>query len=259
MAEEAPVVQNWRVLVVAIVLGLIVAVIYNVHVAQIRTKVAGEQVLVLQVQKDLVPNEVLKGDVIEKVQMPKSVAERLDSPMYGDSYDYALTQTVNTSLKKGHYLTWADVTKEADAKRPSNGLTPGMRAFAVQVDPRLTPNEMLRIGDHVDLSGVFTIDGKTSYLPIIDGVKVIEIGGHTAKDTTARGAAANEGWSSFRSISIEISPTVYLSLSNVLSHATGVRVILRNPVDETTGIPQLSTQVKTLTGSAFGGTVGKTD
>ena len=251
MANEGPNKRSWLVPVAAFGMGAIVAAlgvgfIYNFHIAQIRRALVGEQVAVLLVVKDLQAGEQIKPDHLQKAVMSKSIAENLDSPMYADAYEYAMTQTVNQAVRRNHYLTWADVTKDRDFREEA-GLLPGMVAVAVQVDPRMTPNEILRIRDHVNLLGVFTVDGKTSYLPIIEGVRVIEIGG---SKRAASGSLGTTDLSSFQSISIVVPPGVSVQLANVLSHAEAVRVTLRSPSDEFPPSPQISPQVKKLSDTA---------
>lgn len=251
MAEEAPVVQNWKLLTVSAVLGVVVAVLHNVHMQQIRKAERGDMVTVLQVTKDLQPGEPIKGEYLLKKPVPKSVADNMGNPMFAEAYDWAITQNVNSMVRKDSFLTYANVTKETDKARPLNTLSAGMVAVTVPVDPRLAPQQLLRLNDHVDIMGVFTID-KTSNFMIIEGVRVIEIGGHVAKDSSAR-SPGDEGWSSFRSISIEVGPNVGIQLRNVLSHATSVSLQGRNPNDEFPANPQISPQVKKLADSAAGG------
>lgn len=256
MSEEAPVVENWRLLIVAVVLGLIVAVVYNVHVNQIRTGVRGEMITLLQAKKDLRPGEQIKAEYIEKVLVPKAVAANLGNVMDGDSYTFALGKTVNSAVQKDNFLTYAHVTQDSASRRPSINITPGMQAFPVPVDPRLAPGEILRIGDYVNIMGIFSIEARgSSYYSVIEGVRVVEVGGHVAKDINARGAS-DEGWSSFRSISIEVSPKVAHELANVLSHASSVRISVRSAGDEFPANPQLSPEVAKLANSAMSGPPG---
>ena len=61
MAEEVPVVQNWRTLIIAGVLGLVVVVIYNYHMHLVREAEHGDTVVLLQVDRHLNAGDSLKS------------------------------------------------------------------------------------------------------------------------------------------------------------------------------------------------------
>lgn len=255
MAEEAPAVQNWRLLVVAIVLGLIVAIVYNIHIGQVREEARGEMVTLLRLNRDIRPGDRLKAEDISRVKEPKTLADNLGNVMTATDYEYALGKAVNTNVTKDSFLTFAHILTTSEKDRPSIGLTPGMVGFSLQVDPHLVPGRLLRVGDHVNIMGTFTISGKTSNFTIMEGARVLTIAGEIGKSD--RSVRSDDGMPSFQSISIEVSPTVAKELSNVLSHAGSVRVLVRPATEDFSAIdksgPQLSPEVRKLAESAAGG------
>jgi Flp pilus assembly protein CpaB len=255
MAEEAPAVQNWRLLVVAIVLGLIVAIVYNIHIGEVRKEVRGEQVMLLCVNRDIRPGDRLKAEDISRVERPKTLVTYLGDPLTATDYEYALGKVVNTNVMKDHILTFAHILTTSEKERPSIGLTPGLVGFSLQVDPHLVPGRLLRVGDHVNIMGTFTISGKTSNFTIMESARVLTIAGEIGKPE--RGSRGEDGMPSFQSISIEVSPTVAKELSNVLSHAGSVRVLVRPATEDFSAIdkngPQLSPEVRKLAETAAGG------
>lgn len=249
MSEEAPAVQNWRLLVVALALGLIVAVVYNVHINQVRESARGETVTLLRMNKDMRPGDRIKAEDVSRVEVAKSVAKNLGNVMTATDYEFAIDKAVNTNIPKDNFLTFAHILAASEKDRPSIGLTPGMLGFSLQVDPHLVPGKLLRVGDHVNIVGTFTITNKTSNLLIMEGARVLTIAGEIGgTDRSAR--ASDSGVSSFQSISIEVSPKVALELSNVLSHATNVRVLVRPASEDFSAMdkagPQIGPDVRKL-------------
>jgi len=255
MAEEAPVVRNKGMLVVAFVLAAVVVVIYNWQAARIRSEARGETIYLLRFRRNMRAGEQLdvKKDLVID-ERSKQWEGRMGSvvvlarPAQAGTVDkYYLNQYV----RKGDYLRYNHIYHETK-DLPSSNLTTGMVGRSVPVDPRNVPGDRLRVGDHVSLFGIISLGKQTpeSYR-IIESVRVFAIGGQGLKETvsTRKGLQlADRGQRSYRSIVIELSPSESLILNNVLSHVRGgVGVELLPPNYKPTSKPgQVSKELRNL-------------
>ncbi len=255
---EATPAQNWRTLLIAILLGLVVAVIYNVHIRQVRQEGKGDLVTVLKVNKDLNVGDQLKPEFIDDVQVRAEFAKDMKMLLKSDeSYVKDAKRVLNVPLKRDAYLTW-DLMEQIDmSRRPSASISEGMVAVPMQLDPKGLPGELLRPGDHVNIIGIVNVGGKLATYRIIEGVRVLEVGYRVEKDKSAGGARAMDvGLTNYREIGIELSLATSLEFKSVLTHAMNVSVEVRNPEDKFPANPQINKDLKALASSPSGGGPG---
>jgi Flp pilus assembly protein CpaB len=213
----------------------------------------------LRVTRDLSTGERIKPTDLEMVTIPQEVSGGLGNVLTRADWDFAIKQAVNQPVNKNQWLLWSFVTQGDSALYPSAQVPTGMVAFPLQVDPRMAPGEILRVGDRVNLIGTFTIGDKYANYTILEGVRVREVGGRIPRDRTAGSSVrttADDGMSSFRSITIEISPEVAKKLANLITHAGAITVTVRNPTEEFPASPpgpQINREVAPLADTAYGG------
>lgn len=258
--QQAPAVQNTRLLLVAGVLGVVVAVTYNIHIAQVRRALRGQSLMLIRSAMDIRVGEKITEEMIEQSEVPERYAQSLqDVITWSDSEKrYLVGQVANRPINKGEFIQWAHITQDDPSRRPSAAVTSGMASHTLYVDPRNAPGELLRTGDYVDLYGMFPVDGKLQTLRILEGARVIEAGGRVAKARMISGVLREdyeEGQSSLKKIAVEVSPEVSRKLWNVTAHATLLAVDLRSPHDRDTFAkippgPQLSREVAPFAESA---------
>ncbi len=231
MAEDkdTPNVQNKRLLLVALLLGVITAIIYNVHISRVRNEGRGTMVTVLRVTNDVDANEVIGATNLEEVELPIGIVQALGEIVRVEgntSLEWAAKQRVNQVVRKGQFLFWAHLTSSG-GERPSEKLPEDMVGVTIPVDPRLAVGEMLRIGDRVNLKGMLPLgaEGVTA-VRIIEGVSVLAIGGRSPQERYYSGDedpidSAPEASRSYKSITIAVDEDVSLELDNVLSWVEG--------------------------------------
>lgn len=257
MAEETPVVQNWRLLIVAGVLGLVMSIIYVVHLNAVRNALQSDNVQLMRITRDLQAGDKIKPTDIEFVAVPRTAAQgpSFEGVMDKGSFDFVNGQAVNQGIQKNTWLSWSHVTQGGADSQRSRVVTQGMTTYPLSLDPSQSPGDILSVGDHVTIRGTFAVgNAGARSCTILDGARVLAIGGKGQSDKVGGRAMADAGMTSYRTILIEVSPEVAKQLDNVMSHAQGgIRVGVKNPgetVPATPPGPQLDKEVAPFAGSA---------
>lgn len=220
MAEEQPKVNNTKLLLISILLGLVVMVVYNVHIQQVRSEAQGESVTVFRLRRDARAGEELELADLRKVEIPQRVFESLGNPVEQTHIrDVIGTTRLYKPVAKGQYLTWDDFSSSGGAS-PSELIELGMRGTTIEFDPRKSPGELLRRGNHVDVLGILRPPGeKTSRTYVIlPAVKVVRVPG---EELDSRRGASGGSRSRYRTIQVQVTPEVSKQLKNVMTWVEG--------------------------------------
>ncbi len=224
MAQEAPPIQNKKLIVIAILLGAVVVVVYNVHISGIRKATEGRKVRLLEVNRDMEPGEKITAKDLDVRELHERIVENLTSPVREDEREYIVRNAVlNQPVTKGQLLLWGHITGDKETN-PSAKITPGMVAVALELDPQKSLGNILRVGDRVNVVGYLPTGGAGYEASrIIQAVKVHTIGGLGRAEAVGRGRRPRspEGMRSFRSVTVEVPVDESLKLYNVLSHVRG--------------------------------------
>jgi len=253
MAEEAPALQNKKLILVAVLLGVAVVVLYNIHISRIRRQVEGGKVKLLRVNRDIRAGEEVTAKDVDVVAVPENFADNLGAPIRAEERD-VLPYVVNRSLQKDQYLLWSHITG-GDENRPSAAISDEKVAVALELDPKLSPGDILRVGDRVNVLGYLPAKGGGyETYRIIKGVKVHTIGGVGRSEATGSGRASggSVGRRSYDSVTIELPPDESIKLYNVLSHVRGGRVWLEllNPGSLPSDREEVNPELPDLTAKA---------
>jgi len=221
---NGPVVRNWRLLLVACVLGLVVVLIYNFHISRLKSAGKGEQTTVYKYTRDMKPGEKITLKDLEAASIPKEYAEGLGRLITKGELDYAAINKVNRHVSNGDWVLWGHVTP-TDIDKPSGQLDIGMVAVTIGIDPHTSLGRILRVGDRVNVIGMLSVKGqKVRAYRIIKALKVLAIGGLGLPDSPAhsRRGASERGARTYRSITVEMRPEVSLQWANVRSYVRGM-------------------------------------
>jgi len=255
VAEETPGVRNKGLLLVAGLLGLVVVLIYNVHIDRVRQEGKGNLVQMLRYKADMDAGDEIEADDIELVPVEKGLTKPLGDVVTSANRKFLIGRKVNTSVNSGSWILWSHVT-EASAG-PPEVVPPGYRTVAVEVDPRNTPGNLLAVGSRVDLVATLSLEGKppSNYL-VMEYVRVISVGGFGRPGEWATDKERNKylrGQSSYRTINIMVKKDMVLELENVLSHRLRpVGLVLRNQHDTDAQNPErINPILAPLTKKAF--------
>jgi hypothetical protein len=126
-------------------------------------------------------------------------------------------QTVNRSLEKGHWLQW-EYTISGGGVTPAAQIKPGYLSIAVQLDSKLSPGDILRPNDRVNILGY--IGGKA--YRIIKGVTVLGVAGESRDASRMQKSnVTSRAPRTYNSITVELPENVSLQWANLLTHVNG--------------------------------------
>lgn len=225
MAEEerGGGVQNIWLLGIALGLGLIVVVIYNVHINRVRNEGRGLELELLRMARDIEPGQRLTEQDLEVVKVTESMARGLGKVIPAkDKWGDAIDSLVNARLERGAWLLREHVTKGKTA--PTNSLERGNVSFVVPIDQRKTIGTLLKAGARINVVGMLPgDDGQLRAARIIKGVRVLEVGGVSgeAGSGSSGSSTASGGMRSYAAVTIEVAEDLALKLSNVMTHVSG--------------------------------------
>lgn len=256
MAEQqVPGIQNKRLLIVAAVLAAVVVIVYNVHIRQVRRAGRGRTIQLLRFQRDMELGEQITSKDLTVVPIDEVAAGNLGNVMGKEHLKFATQSIINQRVQKGQYLLWQHITQD-EHSGPSRMIGKGMVAVSIDMDPRVAPGDILRVGDRVNILARLSVGrGPLKTYRVVEGLRVLAVGGRGRKQMAAYGKSRRpfeEGLRSYRSITVEVFPDVSLQLENVLSHKVGsVRVELLNPAEKLSATAgQINPSLQNLTGAA---------
>jgi Flp pilus assembly protein CpaB len=208
--------QSLWLLLVSLGLGLVVVVIYNVHIHSVRKAAQGQSIELIALARDVDAGEKLKAEDLEVKTVPKQYQESLGSVAIGDDMQYVVEQTVNRSLEKGRWLQWEYITSGGGP--PGTPIKPGCVAIAIPLDSKLSPGDILRPNDRVNILGM--IGGKACR--ILKGVTVLAVAGKgDDRSRVQKGGASSRAPNTYNSITVELPEDVSLQWANLLTHVNG--------------------------------------
>lgn len=215
MAEEQPRVNNTKLLLISVFLGLVVMVIYNIHIEQVRSAARGESVTVYRLRRDARAREEIEMSDLREATIPRRVAESLGSPVYKQDIQSALQDPLRKSIEQNEVLVWAHFMAPGGTSDVAE-IEIGMRGTTIEFDPRKSPGELLRRGDHVDVLGILRPPGErvSRTFVILPAVKVIRVPG---EELDGRGGSRSR----YRTVQVQVSPEVSKQLKNVMTWVEG--------------------------------------
>jgi Flp pilus assembly protein CpaB len=220
--EERGGAQNVWLLFIALGLGLVVVVIYNVHIYKVRREGRGKAIHLLRVTRDIDAGDKLASDDLEKRLVPRQYEQSLGNVVGADTLDFAIGQALNRPIEKGQWLLWEHITG-GDTRKPAWQIGQGNVAVGVPLDTKTVPGDILRQNDRVNIVGLIPIGSTLKTFRIIEGVRVLAIGGEGIKvpksidDSPKVGGVSR----SYHSITVEVSQDVSLKFTNILTHVSG--------------------------------------
>jgi len=221
---EAPRIANTKQLLLAIGLGVVVVVLYNVQVNSIRNESkAVEPLLVYKYNKRA--GEVLRSDDVETRLIAKAAAGGLPTVLSPEQIRDDGSQRLQRDVPAGQYVFYEDLYS-GGLDRPSHSLADDEREYALPVDPQ-NIGRVLRVGDKIDVLAMLP-SGTGGYKAtlVIGGVTVRSIGGISAGTAQVSKRADEEGVSSYRQVGIQVKYDEMLKLMNLRTWAQSQQFII---------------------------------
>jgi hypothetical protein len=262
MPQEAPAVQNWRLLIVACVLGLVVMVVYNVHINKVRNENKDVMVTVFRYDRTIEVGSKVTDDDLIRVKMPRRTAERIGRLLAQDEKDtLAVNRQINQDVSKNDFAMtghFTNIGQDGEALL----LAAGKVLRTIPVDPKKSPGSVLRIGNYVNVLGMLPTKGGGAYKTyrMIEKLKVVAIGGKG--DRGGRSGSTEKGSRTYNSITVEMKckdPDVSLQWTNLETYLRGPAIIeicspkSHSNIPPGTIVPELAEFTKVSAGLAEGG------
>jgi hypothetical protein len=224
MAEEASSIQNKWLLIIAIALGIIVVVIYNAHVKAIKAAQESDMVSVVRLNKDFRVGDRVTADAIEKADISRDALAAVGDVVLWNNRESVLRDagyTIKRPVSKDQLLLWTDVSGTAGREDRREKAPEGTIKITLNIESGQSPGDVLRVGDHINLVGMFSVAGSPlqNYF-VITGVPVVGVGGAGPEDDDdARGG--RRAMRSYRRINLAVTPDISLKLKNLETHLVG--------------------------------------
>ena len=237
MAEETQSVQNKGLLLVALILGLVVAVVYNLHIGQVKKAQRGQTQRLLQYRRAMRAGDTIERDDVEIVEVSVQHVKAFGEIVTQDQIGVVEGQTLNQNVRARQWVAMEHTTMWLSST--ADGVIGDDKvSVPVEIDARMSPGVMLTAGGRVNLVGSFAFDGRPerSYI-IMRNVRVLSVGGG-APDRGGLMTGPERAAKAYRTIQVEMDPQEHLRLLNVLSHIRGpvsVQVLNRQSAPPDTG------------------------
>jgi len=188
MAKQQYEIQNKRMLVVAAILALVVVVLWNLHVHQIRQENEEDMVSVYELTKDLHTGEAVLPENLRTTRISARLV-----PVGNEDLGNVVLATdsvaglhVTEDVAAGRILKWSYLEAGQSAKGESIVPPTGFRLMPIGVDSDTCPPD-LAVGDYVDLwasrpSG----KGQPDVVRVMERVLVKSINGAGRSGTSSR-------------------------------------------------------------------------
>jgi len=216
-------VQNRKLLLVALVLGAVVVILFNIQVRSARKSGEGETIELAGFDRRMTRGEKIKTGDLKLILFPERFRGGLPNVLEWENRSLALGKRLIRPVQENEFVRFDHIEVD-ESSLPSNNITPGMTAYVVPMDRRRAPGNILVPNSHVNLVGMFTINGKTEARVILQEVRVLGVGGVGPAESMGLAPSRSRGnlpRRSYDSIVIEVSPKVALQLDNLRTHALG--------------------------------------
>lgn len=223
MAKEAPEVKNKGLLLVALVLGIVVVIIYNWHIANVRTSLQGKQVMLMTYNRAMERGEKVEAKDVVSEPIREDDAVKLGNVVQKESEKFLVGRHLRQPVTKGQWVLWNHVTGRIQGG--SKEIKQGMVAITLTLDRRMSPGPLCRPGDRVNILAKMIVDpnpeAPARVVRLIRNVEILATG-----STAVIGDVNPEGGprryaTSYRSIAIEVGEDVSKKLYALLNFTKG--------------------------------------
>jgi Flp pilus assembly protein CpaB len=245
MADETQGIQNKGLFIIALILGLIVVIAYNLHLSYVKKAAQGRAVKVLRYTRPLEAGQRIRSGDIEVVKINVPDPKALGTVMKEDSLEAMYEQVVAKDVRRGEYVMWGHTVNLGGLA--DDAIDEGNRGLPVEIDPQISPGAVLTTGSRVDLIGVFVVNGSARNVWIIKNVRVVSVAQQPATMTSGS-TRSSKGYST---ILIEVSEADALKLRNILSNVQGTVVpLVRNRIKEADAPTEINPDLLQFAGRA---------
>jgi Flp pilus assembly protein CpaB len=223
-----------KLMLVAIVLGIVAIVLTNIYIEMVRREVTEEGFVAYTLTRAVKRDTPLNKKYVNAVSVPSKFKDSFVRLGAINKLNFETVYLVQRSpfqrtVKEGELLTYAMFTGES-GRNVDQHIRKGKRWIALPVNSVTVPGA-LRAGMFVDLEGTFPGQGALrTTLTVMERVEVMALGPQLAiqdADTTRRASTRR-----YRTLTIEVTPEEATDLSMIQRLLNGeFELHLRNPDD----------------------------
>ncbi|MCY2930721.1 MAG: hypothetical protein NTV86_14725 [Planctomycetota bacterium] len=222
--EQTPIAQNWRLLIVAFALGLVVMVVYNLHIAQVRKGSKGEMVTMLKSTQDVEPGKPFPSNAVAAMEVPKD----LESAM-GDVIPYANRSSYIDSLKVAVKIrkdTLVRITHFEGYNTDPSLLDQGMISYTLPVDTNRTAPGVLTGRGGIWVNVVANMpnvrSGELVPVRLLRSARIIGVGENRIEEpTNADPSRPRVSLSGYRKVTIQLDEKMADQMNELMNKAVG--------------------------------------
>jgi len=224
--------RSARLLMLAVVLGIVTVILLNVYVERIRSEANERSFRIYQLNLSVAPGYRLKDRDVVAVDVPERFRESFSNAVDAVGLQIRIGDAFQRSASRGDILTYNLFTPVEGADE-DRAIADGKRLVSLPINSQTVPGN-LRPGMFVDIEAAFATGQQTAVvMPVMERVRVFAVGQLTesmAEATTGRPRSIG----GFRSITIEVEPLEATYLSMIAKRAVGeFELHIRNPSDMT--------------------------
>ncbi len=241
-----PVVWNKKLLVTALLLGIVAMVLFFAYDWMQKTRVEENVIRVLRWKADLkVGQEVSEAD-FGPVEVSRDAQRNLNLMEYTPSNrTFPVGNHLSRDVKRDDFMRFSDLLEnpsEVPSRRikyeeddDGNPRVKGYRAFPLEVDPRRTVGDLLRVDDRIDIIGLISIGGKPARAySLIKNLRVLAVGGRSQSPEARFRQRGRERSSQnlrvYRTLTVEVQEKTACNLAELLPRVRGkIWIVVRHP------------------------------
>lgn len=222
MAEQAPQVKNKGLLLVAVILGIVVVIIYNIHVSKIREDLQGEQVQLLRFTRSMEPGEKIEAKDIAKVDVRKITGQKLGTVVRYKSRNYVIGRKLRQRVNLDQWVEWSYVQGGGPGENKAEPL-PGHVAVTTQLDPRMSPGPLCSPGDRVNVLAFLNIaEQPPKVYRVMRNIRVLATGPRAVEGISGQAERTHgRGVRTYRTIGLEIKESESKKFVDILVYSEG--------------------------------------
>lgn len=214
-----------KVKILALLAAIVTALLLFVFLSSLIKIGDGDKLQVVTAAQDILANTVVTQEMLVMKELPEDAV----LPGAITSMSDIVGKAIQVNVYTGEQIISAKLVApgEAGSGTLAYAIKPGMRAITIAVDATTGLSGMIKPGNHVDLVGEYSFEGKVLTDMIVQNIKILAVDNVLEQ----AGIAGADGAPGYTTITMEVTPTQAMEISLAVYSGT-LRAILRSPLDE---------------------------
>ena len=235
------VVWNKKLLLISLGLGVAAVILFYMYTSIQEAQAKESVVRVLKWKLNRKADDEVSKEDVASVTVALTTFRNLESVMKDNEENRSLVigGHLSRSVKRADFIRFSDIlenTPEAPSRRIK--MQPddfGYRAFPLEVDPKRTIGDMLRVDGRIDIIGLVSVGGKPARAyTLIENLRVLGVGGRSESPEDrlrrARRGRVADNLRVYRTLTVEVHKRTAERLAELLPRVRGkIWVVLRHP------------------------------